>query len=263
MPHPSPGGRKHCQPLGAVLGLGRVQAHPRDPELWGLQGRGRGFPGGTLRRPQNGVCFPGKCRAKSSAWKGLSSSVKVTFAGDNRCLLRDVRRFGSGVRQAAECCRDVCLGVAGFQTAQCRGDKLGWDRIGLLLCWPWPGVQISCSLLKPQRVGRAGTSCPGTREDAEDPGGCCSNPCRVFFFWARPNCFFPAFATGRACQYHKDASHLDSCTSSVCLSVQATRHQPQPKAEDKAEQNRVMVPGRPQLCRLRCPQAPAGMLLSS
>lgn len=32
--------------------------------------------------------------------------------------------------------------------------------------------------------------------------------------------FFPAFATDRAYQHHKGASHLDSCTSSVCLSRQ-------------------------------------------
>lgn len=149
----------------------------------------------------------------------------MTFAGDNHCLLRDVGKLGNGVRQAAECCGDACLGVAGFQTAQHQGDELGWDRISPLLCRPWPGVQISRSLLKPQRVGRAWTPCSGTREDAEGPGGCCSNPCWVFFFWARPKWFFflfffPAFATDRACQHHKGASHLDSCTSSVCLSRQ-------------------------------------------
>lgn len=158
MPYPSLGGRRHCQPTGAVLGLGRVQDHPGDPELCKLWGRGRGSSVRSLRRSQNSDCFPGKCSTESSAWKGLSSSVKVTFAGDNGCLLWDVGRLRSGVRWAAECCGEVCPGAAASQTAQCQGDS--WAGTGSVPCFV--RVQISHSLLKPQRVKRVTIPCSGT-----------------------------------------------------------------------------------------------------
>lgn len=64
---PAPAAGDAASPRGAALGLGRVQAHPEDPELWGLWGRGRGSLVGPPRRPQNDNCFPRKRSAKSSA----------------------------------------------------------------------------------------------------------------------------------------------------------------------------------------------------
>lgn len=122
--------------------------------------RGKGSPVGPPRRPQNGDWCPGKSSANSSAWKGCSSSVKVTFAGDNHCLLWDVGRLWSRVRWAAEICRDVLLGASGFQTAPCQGNS--WAGTGSVwLCCPCPGVHISRYLFaEPQRFQQI--PCPGT-----------------------------------------------------------------------------------------------------
>lgn len=69
----------------------------------------------------------------------------------------------------------------------------------------------------------------------------------IFYFSQTKEVFF-SFAMGRACQYHEDASHLDSCTSSVCLSVFPGGQTPTTdKTKDREQQSRVMVPELPQL----------------
>lgn len=68
--------------------------------------------------------------------------MKVTFSGDNHCLLWDVGRLWSRVRWAAESCRDVLLEASGFQTALRQGDSWAGTE-PVWLCWLCPGVQIS------------------------------------------------------------------------------------------------------------------------
>lgn len=102
--------------------------------------RGKGCPVGPLRRPQNGDWCPGKCSAKSSAWKGLGSNVKVTFAGDNQCLLWDVGRQWSRVRRLQRAAGMCAWGR--LVSRQRQGDS--WAGTApVWLCWPRPGVQIS------------------------------------------------------------------------------------------------------------------------
>lgn len=80
-------------------GVGDTPSPQAQRWVWG-QGTVRASSPCTLLgppwRPPKCGCFPGKRGAESSAWKGLGGSVKVTFAGDRRCLLRDVGRFGAG-----------------------------------------------------------------------------------------------------------------------------------------------------------------------
>lgn len=147
--------------LISALGEGDTDS----PWEWGLgrlaMERGKGSPVGPPRGPQNGAWCPGQCSAKGSAWKGLSSSMKVTFAGDNHCLLWDVGRLWSRVSWAAESCRMCSWGrLVSRQRRAKETAGLGQNHFGSA------GHGQGCRsadiyLLKPQRVGRAGTSCPG------------------------------------------------------------------------------------------------------
>lgn len=189
--------------------------------------RGKGCPVGPLRRPQNGDWCPGKCSAKSSAWKGLGSNVKVTFAGDNQCLLWDVGRQWSRVRRLQRAAGMCAWGR--LVSRQRQGDS--WAGTApVWLCWPRPGVQISRYLFAETPEGGKEHPAQISERMQRVLRGAAPIPAGYFLFQPDQRGFFsPSQWAEPASTMKMHLTWTAALAQSVCLSFQAARHQPQTK----------------------------------